>query len=206
MALPTAYLLTTKNLEAFFNALRTAQAPERFTQKFLQDLEFKSTNDRLFIGVLKALGFIDQDGIPQERYYKFLDQTESGAVLAQSVKEAYDDLFRINKQVFNLSEEDVKNKMKTLTRGEKSEGVLTSMAKTFKGLCDLADWSKPETVSAITPSTGEKQQEQTEHLTPPEQHRPKIGGLHYNFEIHLPATRDPAVYDAIFKSLRDHLM
>jgi hypothetical protein len=208
MALTTAYLVTTKNLQAFLNAIQTAQAPERFTQKFLQDLELKSTNDRLFIGLLKALGFIDDSGIPQERYYKFLDQSEAPRILAEAIEEAYDDLFRINKEAYKLPEDEVRNKFKTLTRGEKSENVISWMAKTFKGLCEYADWSKPvkshlppsppptelvpETASESHPSTGAV--------------KPKIGGLHYNIEIHLPATRDAAVYDAIFRSLREHLM
>ena len=31
-------------------------------------------------------------------------------------------------------------------------------------------------------------------------------GLHYNIQIHLPATKDVEVYNAIFKSLREHLL
>lgn len=31
-------------------------------------------------------------------------------------------------------------------------------------------------------------------------------GLHYNIQIHLPATKDVEVYNAIFKSLRDHII
>ena len=31
-------------------------------------------------------------------------------------------------------------------------------------------------------------------------------GLHYNIQIHLPATKDVEVYNAIFKSLKDHLI
>ena len=31
-------------------------------------------------------------------------------------------------------------------------------------------------------------------------------GLHYNIQIHLPATKDLEVYNAIFKSLKDHLI
>ena len=208
MPLTTGYLVTTKNLEAFLNAIQTAQAPERFTQKFLQDLEFKTTNDRLFIGLLKALGFIDDSGVPQERYYKFLDQSEAPRVLADAIEEAYDDLFRINKEAYKLSEDEVRNKLKTLTRGEKSENVVSWMAKTFKGLCEYADWSKPakthpQTLSSPTDSAPEPVTD-SHALTPAV--KPKIGGLHYNIEIHLPATRDAAIYDAIFRSLRDHLM
>ena len=31
-------------------------------------------------------------------------------------------------------------------------------------------------------------------------------GLHYNIQIHLPATKDIEVYNAIFKSIKDHLI
>ena len=207
MALTTAYLLTTKNLEPLFNAILGAQAPERFSQKFLQDLEFTSSNDRLFIGVLKALGFIDDSGTPQQRYFDFLDQTQSRRVLAEAVREAYDDLFRVNKDAYKLSEDEIKNKLKTLTRGEKSDNVLGLMAKTFRALCDYATWDAapkaPPTEAADKPE--EKPKVNAEKTVP----LPRTGqalGLHYNIEIHLPPTRDSAVYDAIFKSLRDHLL
>jgi len=58
MSLMSAYLVTSKNAQAFFNAIQTARAPERFTTKFLKDLDFSSSNDRLYIGVLKGLGFL----------------------------------------------------------------------------------------------------------------------------------------------------
>ena len=206
MSLTNTYLVTTRNLEAFLNALQTAQAPERFTNKFLQDLEFSSSNDRLFLGLLKGLGFIDESGAPQQRYFDFLDQTQAKQVLAQAIREAYDDLFRINKDAQTLSEEEVKNKLKTLTRGEKSDKVVGLMAKTFKALCDYADWSKP---SKAPPAPESKQEivAPKEMTKPPvERPQPRAMGLHYDIQIHLPATRDSAVYDAIFRSLKDHLL
>jgi hypothetical protein len=33
----------------------------------------------------------------------------------------------------------------------------------------------------------------------------QLGGLHYNIQIHLPATKDIEVFNAIFKSLKEHL-
>ena len=71
MALMSAYLVTTKNAAAFFNAIQGAKAPERFTTKFLKDLDFGSSNDRLFIGVLKGLGFLDENGAPSEKVTPF---------------------------------------------------------------------------------------------------------------------------------------
>ena len=58
MALPKSYLTSIKNLSAILNAIKTAQAPPKFTQKFLESLGFKTTADRLIIGVLKSLRFL----------------------------------------------------------------------------------------------------------------------------------------------------
>lgn len=214
MALTTAYLVTPKNLEAFLNAVRTAQAPERMTTKFLTDLDFTSSNDRLFIGIFKALGFITESGEPTNRYFEFLDQSQSGRVLAQGIREAYDDLFRVNKEAYKLDENDVKNKLKTLTRGEKSENVVGLMAKTFVALSALADWSKAEmpleqvaTVREVSGNAaGGASSAPVAAGVARSDTRLTAMGLHYNIQIHLPASRDSAVYDAIFKSLKDHLL
>jgi len=34
----------------------------------------------------------------------------------------------------------VKNKLKTITQGQKSDKILGLMAMTFRAFCDLADW------------------------------------------------------------------
>ena len=91
MSLMTSYLVKISNLADFFNAIRSAKAPERFSSKFLKDLEFTSSNDRLFLGVLKGLGFVDENGAPKQRYFDFLDQSISGRVLAEAIEEAYGD-------------------------------------------------------------------------------------------------------------------
>ena len=46
MALPDSYTAKPNTIRAYFEAMLDAEAPERFTQSFLENLEFKSTNDR----------------------------------------------------------------------------------------------------------------------------------------------------------------
>lgn len=137
MALPEQYLITTKNLDAFLNSIINAQPPGKFTQKFLEQLEFKSTNDRLFIGVLKALLLIDAEGTPLQNYYEFLDQTQSKFILAKAIREAYSDLFAVNLKANELSETEVKNKLKTLFQGSKTDLVLTNIAKYSKDFSSI---------------------------------------------------------------------
>src|SRR5579872_1357773 len=149
MALSASYLVTTRNVDPFFNSLITAKAPEAFTQKFLESLEFKSTNDRLYIGLLKSLGFLDPNGKPTDRYFRFLDQSQSKRVLAESIQDAYSDLFAVNVRANELAVADVKNKLRTLTQGKNSEAVLTLMANTFKALVDYAEWGPDPKKSAV---------------------------------------------------------
>jgi hypothetical protein len=212
MALPSSYLVTTKNVESFFNSLITAQAPETFTQKFIENLEFTSTNDRLYVGLLKTLGFLDPNAVPTERYYKFLDQSQSKVVLAEAIKEAYSDLFAVNTKANELSIADVKNKLRTLTQGKNSDKVLGLMANTFKALVDYAEWNTPtakkpqEKKAAVTETPEAAKEHPVEDVEDVSDMRKlSLPQLHYNIQIHLPESRDQSVYDALFKSLRKHL-
>ena len=142
MALPNSYTYKTGAIPAYFDAILGAEAPDRFSINFLTNLEFTSSNDRLIIGVLKELGFLNTDGVPQDRYYQFLDKSQSYHVLADGIREAYADLFAINKEAQKLDIEGVFNKLRTLYKGNKKDNVIRSIAKTFVALCEIADFSK----------------------------------------------------------------
>lgn len=208
MALPTSYLTGgyTK-VPQYFDTLLTARAPEKFTVKFLADLSFTSSNDRQFINVLKSIGFLDDSGTPTDRYFKFLDQSCSKKMVADGIREAYVDLFNLNVSANSMTQAEVEGKFKTLTNGSKAAATITQMAKTFTALCGYADWS----ASAVTPNpeiAGE-QSKQEEPVSSPSisTQDARIAGfdLNYNIHIHLPATRDQAVYDALFASLAKHI-
>jgi len=215
MALNASYLITTKNFESFFNSLITAKAPDVFTQKFLENLEFKSTNDRLYISLLKGIGFLDANGAPSERYFRFLDQSQSKRVLAEAIQEAYSDLFAVNVKANELTVAEAKNKFRTLTQGKNSEKVLALMANTFRALVDYAEWApdpkknppKKEEDQKTSDGKSGKPEDITPQLEDNDDSSVKLQQpqLHYNIQIHLPESRDQAVYDAIFKSLKKHL-
>jgi hypothetical protein len=207
MALPKAYLTSAKNLPAILNAIQTAKAPPKFTQRFLESLEFKSPSDRLIVGVLKALKFIDDDGAPTERYYAFLDQTQAPRILADGIRDAYADLFQVNINAQTLMKSELINKFRTLSQGQLSDSVMDKMATTFTELCKLADFetSPPKKVE------GKKDEEKPSDEKTKDKERPivrekiRVDGLVYNIQIVLPESRDQAVYDALFRSLREHL-
>jgi hypothetical protein len=210
VALPDSYTLKPNSIPAYFDAILDAQSPERFSLKFLENLGFTSTNDRLFIGILKDLGFLNRDGAPQQRYFDFLDRTRAKQVLADGIREAFSDLFAINVQAQEFTLDQARNKLRTLYAGKKTDLVVGNIAKTFRALCEYADFSAPASPKPANTPLSEQQADQQPHL---EGHEKSVGrlpeirvsGLQYHINIVLPDTRDQAVYDAIFKSLREHL-
>lgn len=167
----------------------------------------------MYIGLLKNLGFLDANSAPTERYFKFLDQSQSKKILAEAIQEAYSDLFAVDVKANELSAADVKNKLRTLTQGKPSDNVLSLMANTFKALANYAEWT-----TEVPKRTTKKEADKIpEEKIPPADETTKEGSeeespaslrkaqLHYDIQIHLPESRDQAVYDAIFNSLKKHL-
>ena len=212
------YLMTTKNLGSFLQSIVNAQAPQKFTTNFLIQLGFKSTSDRLLIQVLKGLSFLDSNGVPTDRYFQFLDKSQSKYILSDAIKEAYADLFQVNIKANELSVADVKNKLKTIFQGKKSEEIFQKMSKTFKELCDNADFTQTANTNIIKqePKIEIKEEKYpNQNYNIPNYDSQNLSSLvnksintelHYNIQIHLPETKEIAVYDAIFESLKKHLL
>lgn len=212
MALPDSYTQKPTAIPAYFEAILDAEAPERFTQSFLENLEFKSTNDRLFIKILKDLRFLDADAVPTDRYFEFLDRSRSQRVVAEGIREAYADLFAVNIKAHELAVAEVKNKLRTLYKGAKTDLVIDRISSTFVALCEYADFTGParsgkDRGEVVDEQDADEDGDRTDAVngSPPAPGSLSLGALQYHFNIVLPESRDQAVYDAIFKSLRDHL-
>lgn len=192
-------MYTVGDVPKMFEAIQKAQVPTRFTHQFLQTLGFKSTNDRAFINVLKGLGFLDSNSMPTESYKAYRDKGQAKKVLGQQIQKAYPDLFMSDEKAHAATAEDIRGKLATITG--KDESVLKKMATTFAALCALADFSGP-------PKETPKPKPDEAEVESPALQKPRgIGGLAFSHVVYinLPATRDVAVYDAIFKSIREHL-
>jgi hypothetical protein len=82
------------------------------------------------------------------------------------------------------------------------------MSNTFRALCDLADWDSPLIPPTAAVSTDHEEapsqmRDNDSNVSAPKSAKPLQ--LHYNIQVHLPESRDPAVFDAIFQALRRHL-
>lgn len=220
MAVPTTYMITANHLPGILEAIQQAGVPPRFTQEFLRTMGFGSSNDRAVIGVLKSIGFLDQSGVPTDRYRSYRNKVEAPYILADAIREAYSDVFLANQNAQTLPAERVKGIL--ATRVDKGDAVLKKMASTFRALVGAAKWDHdPAAKTTATTQQGAETTEPPEKapageqtdtngavaVTPLTTPRPGVTPeYHYNIQIHLPATKDVSVYNAIFKSLREHLL
>jgi Family of unknown function (DUF5343) len=216
MAVPTTYMLTANHIPNILSSIQDAGVPPRFTQEFLKSIGHSSSNDRAIIGVLKSLGFLDQSGVPTDRYRAYRNKSEAPYILAAALREAYSDLFLANERAQELPADRIKGIL--ATRVDKGDAVLKKMAATFRSLAGIAKWDRSQNGTAprgqdVVPAE-QKQQDQEEQA---EQNGTGMGDVrvqrppitpeyHYNIQIHLPATKEVSVYNAIFKSLREHLL
>jgi len=201
MGLINSYVLPTNRIQEVFNKIRDGQAPERFSIQLLKDWGLTSTNDRAFIPLLKALGFLSSDGKPTQRYNDYRDHSRSRLIMGEALREAYGDLFLIKEHLTNADKKAIEGKFKSFHNA--SENLASMMTKTFLGLLGLADISNKTT---NPPSSKEPENDpEVETQSPSNGVGHGVSGLHYNIQIHLPATKDLEVYNSIFKSLKEHL-
>jgi hypothetical protein len=146
VAVPTTYLISTKNLDSILDKLRRAGVPAKLTTDFLKQLGFASSGDRPIIPLFKALGFLNGSGEPTERYLQFRDERHSGRVLAEALREAYSDVFELDEVAHTLSPQELKGIFSRVTG--KHEDVVEKMATTFKALSARAEFGAVEVATA----------------------------------------------------------
>lgn len=193
------YMMSNNKIAPIIEKIQQAARPQKFTQEFLRSLGFQSTNDRAFIPLFKKLGFFADDGTPTAFYDQLKDATSTKHILAAQIKELYSELYAINTEIHKASDADIKGAISRVT-GKDADGV-SRIYNTFKTLCGIADFSQSVSVA---PVKEEKEAEPVSTDAVPATIRPSE--FHYNIQIHLPATNDISVYNAIFKSLKENLL
>lgn len=198
------YMVSNNKIEPILGKVRSAAKPERLTIELLKKWGFPSSNDRAILRVLKFLGVIDENnGTPTVHYDHLRDQASWRYALADRIRDAYSELFAIDQNIHTSPEAEIKGALSRVTG--KDETLVGRYYATFKTLASLAKFDRdanPKKALAV---------ESAGVTAPPGSPAPAIQAphsrtaLHYNIQLHLPATTDVTVYNAIFKSLRDVL-
>jgi hypothetical protein len=206
MSTKLPYVNQPGSMVKIFEKVRLAQTPDRFTGDFLQSkLGFKGGNYQQFVPLAKKLGFLGTDGRPTDIYKAFRNNATSKAAMAQAIRTGYAEVFERNENAASLSKDDFKGMVVEITGLESSSRVVQLICQTFDSLKKLADFSAPTPGERETPKDADNGS-----LTEKQGDGSSSDGidmnLSYTINLVLPRTDDPAVFSAIFRSLREHLL
>lgn len=180
--------------------IKQAKTPDRFTYDFLKTkLGFRSSSDVAFVRLAKRLGLLESDGAPTNLYKNFRNPTQSGGAIARAIRKGYTELYERNESAHKLSKVELEGLLIEITGLKRRNVTLASIIGTFEALKSLAKFDEEQ----------KPEEEEFEEEVPSDQKPPfeetKVG-LAYTINLVLPKTDDVAIFNAIFKSLRENLL
>lgn len=110
-------------------------------------------------------------------------------------------LYEINEYVHDLTDPELKGVIVQATGLDESSSTIKCIVGSFKALRAFADFD-----FAAQGEDGGQEVSEVRPATDEEIVFPAGLNLGYTINLHLPATSEIAVYNAIFKSLREHLL
>jgi hypothetical protein len=199
-------------LENMLVKIKTASVPESFSHDFVSTkLSMKGGTPRSIIPFIKKMGLVTSDGTPTSRYSAFRNKDKAGAAIADAIREVYATLFEMNEYVYDLDNERLKALIVEATGAEAESNPVTKTLATFNVLNKMANFetnSVADTVE-ITESLAEKNNASQIpiQVNSPSANQSSEGiNLSYTINLNLPPTKDIEVFNAIFKSLKQHLL
>ncbi|ERP95857.1 hypothetical protein Q666_05320 [Marinobacter sp. ES-1] len=206
------YVTAPGNVTKALNGIAKAATPDRISQDFVKEiLKIPSGSGNQMAAYLKKVGMAGADGTPTAIYRKFRNPATRGEAAAAMLKHGYAELYRRNEYVHELSEAKLKGLIIEVTGQEHDSSTVTYTASCIKNIKSFADFSASETSEeAVQMNDLESQNGQpaaSYQVQLPPSNNQGIGlNLGYTINLNLPATSDIAVFNAIFKSLKENLL
>lgn len=203
------YVTASGNVEKALNAIKSAATPEAVSQDFVKTiLGIPGGSGNQMTAYLKKVGFATADGKPTDFYKKFRNPATEGWAAAQALRTGYAPLYMRNEYMHQLADTQLRGLIVEETGVEQDSVVVTSVLGCIKQLKKFARWDAApiEDTNETRPPVARPGENQNSGGAPPT--LPQTLGLNlgYTINLNLPATSDPAVFNAIFRALKEHLL
>jgi hypothetical protein len=205
------YITSPGNIDKTLSAIKSAAVPERVSQDFVKTiLKIRGGSGDQITAYLKKINFATSDGKPTELYTKFRNPASSGQAVAKAIKYAYAPLYVRNEFMHQLSDDELLGLIVEETGQAHDSNPVKLAFACIKALKQHATFENDggEEISdqgdavGVPPNATAYRSE-----TPQPAKANRIGlNLGYTINLNLPATTDQAVFNAIFKSLKEHLL
>lgn len=214
MAENLPYSTSVGTLEKMLEKIKTASVPERFTQDFVNTkLAMKGGTANACIPFLKKLGFVGTDGVPSDLYREFRNPKKSRTALGKAFRKVYARLYEMNEYVHDADDGEVLGLIVECTGGEKNSASTKYTLATFNMLRKHADFEEgaegdlDQNGDEVPSDNGPSQfSYPLPHAQQPPPSQRKGINLSYTINLNLPASKDIEVFNAIFKSIKNHLL
>lgn len=196
------YTTTPGKLKSALEALIAAERPETFNKSYIETyLGVTGGSAAPIPSIMKRVDFISPDGRPTDWYAKF--QTASGRPEAalHGLKKAFAEIFKKNAFAHSLQEDKVKEIIVEITGLVKNDPIVGQIYGTFDAFRSFV----PADYVGGNPGR-EDSNDREDGGDAGGLAGAKGLGLSYHINIVLPETKDIAVYNAIFQSLRANLL
>jgi hypothetical protein len=220
MSVKLPYMSTPGLIPKILGKIQEARRPDRFTQDFLETkLGHSGGSARAIIPLLKRMGFLSSDGTPTRLYDQFRNSATERAALAQGARNAYAEVFDRNRYAGDLTRDKFAALVTEITGLEKDSSVGSLVVSTFWKLKEGSDFEAELTdepgTEVRTEDPGRRGADEAmvvERTTgsagslgqkPEGEVKLNIG---YTINLNLPETTNPDVFNAIFRSLKEHLL
>ena len=200
------YLATPGTAPRALEKIKAAATPERFTTDFVNTvLGFKGGTGAALSPFFKRLGFVASDGTPTELYKRFRNPSSTKQAAAEAFKTGYRALYERNEYIHKATDEDLKGAIVEVTGREADSQVVSLVFSTIKALKPFCDFDAKG--SSPTKDAGKPDDQSSGKEKVPPHEKGGMGlNLAYSINLHLPASDDIKVFDAIFKSLKENLL
>lgn len=203
------YVTSPGNVERTLKAIQSAATPSQVNQDFVKTiLKIPGGSGDQITSYLKKIGFAATDGTPTDIYTKYRNPTTAGYAVADAIRHGYAPLFKRNEFMYELSDTDLKGLIIEETGQSKDSNVVGLVLSCIKALKKFAVWSSPidSEKTIITVEDGDHQHQFHDQKRQTTDTNELGLNLSYTINLNLPATSDVAVFNAIFKSLKENLL
>ncbi len=200
------YMNAHGNIPKILDKIVGTQTPEKFTQDFLESvLGFSGGSAMAIIPLLKRIAFLQTDGLPTDLYRRFRNKNSQGSAMAEGMRRGYSDIFKRNEYAYALDDKGLRGLIIEITGLDEKAPTLRAIVQSFMALKKYATWDT--SIVEVEPTTEPSADLSAQPLNVIEpRHFTSQAGFSYTIFLNLPNTTDPAVFSAIFKSLRENLV
>lgn len=195
-----SYTFTPSRFKDMLQAMIGAERPPTFNRDFIETvLNIKGGTVSGFPPLLKRLGFLAADNSPTELYGQFQGDSSRPAAALAGLRNGFGELFKRNAHVHRADDAKIKDYLVQITGRKKDDQVVNAILGTFNAVRSFIGEGE------IVDEGGQEAQDRPIPDAIAHDMKPNLG-LSYHINIVLPETKDVAVFNAIFQSLKQNLL